>query len=408
MRGFYCKIAVLCISLLYNSRVFSAIPYANIIYGRPSAQYSQVQNIQQTLPQNPVVNYDLDPVINDNVYSSVNGFSSPIKYPLNNAYKLHTDVANNNTGFFGTEFFLSLGYSMNKFIGEGLTGKSNDVALNNESLGMGNSKTLTAGFGLMNNRRYGLEINYSYLSGLGYDSTSFSHNQFCGPGNEEFSDDCDDENDVSGGGISSGALMLNLHIPFEDLIKNTFFDGVANPYITGGVGIAFNSISDYEVYDDFSSGEMPRDASGEPYKNNEDMIGKYDKDGVIKHFGNSSSSIAYTFGAGFTFPLDKKTMLDVYYKYSQHGGISSKSKVYYSYDEVEILNPTANLNTGTYNGQTIQSYCTPNAINEGFEYNPETQWCERIEGKTEGYDDRASESGNIVNTELGVKLRLIF
>ena len=77
------------------------------------------------------------------------------------------------------------------------------------------------------------------------------------------------------------------------------------------------------------------------------MIGNYDKDGVIKHFGNSSSSIAYTFGAGFTFPLDKKTMLDVYYKYSQHGGISSKSKVYNSYDEVEILNQTANLNTGT-------------------------------------------------------------
>ena len=353
------------------------------------------------------------PQINYNIYNNYNGYKSPTRYNFAQNQQTQSQYTNiNNEIDYGTEYFLSLSGSKNKFTGSGLTGKTGTLPLNDESNGLGDTKTLTVGFGVMNNRKYNLEVNYNYIHGLNYDKTSYSHNQFCGPNieeNPEFNADCTDENEVEGGKINSSSLLLNLNIPFTDILKGSWFDGLFTPYITGGIGLAFNKIDDYTVIDEFGKGELPKYTDGIPTSpTNENLAGVYTADGKIQHFGDHTYGFGYNFGTGLSFNIDKKTVLDLYYKISQHGTIKSKDKVYYSYEEFDIVDATQNLNTGTFEGQTIQDYCTPQAIGEGFEFNEDTGWCERSNGITEGYETKMQETGNISNTEIGVKLKLIF
>ncbi len=354
------------------------------------------------------------PQINYNVYNNYNGYKSPNRYDFGLPQQVQNtnQSQKNNEKDFGTEYFLSLGGSKNTFTGSGLIGKSDELPLNNESDGLGNTNTLSVGFGVMNNRKYNLEVNYNYINGLNYDKTSYSHNQFCGPNideNPEFNADCTDENEVEGGKINSSSLLLNLNIPFNDILKGTWFDGLFTPYITGGLGLAFNQIGNYTVFDEFGTGELPKTDNGIPTSNTgENLAGFYTADGKIQHFGASSYGLSYNVGAGFSFSIDKTTMLDLYYKIREHGTIKSKSKVYYSYDEFDIVDATQNLNTGIFEGQQVRDYCTPQAIAEGYEFNEETGWCEREAGTNEGYKDGMQETGNISNTEIGIKLKLIF
>ncbi len=360
----------------------------------------------QVMPGN-VVNNTYNPVINRNIYNQINGYSSPNKY----VFKNNRQIFDNNgiiSKDFGTEYYLSLGGGVNKSMGSGLKGEAENIPLNDDPEPISASKSFIAGFGVMNNRKYGIEVNYTHLMGLRYGDVSNSSGQFCGPSEDEFINDCDDENDVSGGDIKSSSLTLNYYMPFSDLVQGTLMEGIAYPYLTAGIGMAFNSISDYEVFDEYANGEEPKDNSGEPFNGNESLSGKYDKDGTISHFGAMTSGLAYTFGGGFTFTIDKKTMLDLYAKYSKYGVVASKDKVYYSYDQIDILAPTSTKNEGVYNGIRYEDYCTSNAINEGFEYNEETKWCERKSGKNEGFEENAAEVGDITNAEFGVKLRLVF
>ena len=355
------------------------------------------------------------PQIDYNIYNNYNGYKSPVRYDFNQQQQLqqqNQSQYNNNITDYGTEYFLSLSGSKNTFTGSGLTARTTEIPLNDESDGLGNTNTLTAGFGVMNNRKYGLEVSYNYIHGLNYDKTAYSLNQFCGPSiedNPDFADDCTDENEVEGGKINSSSLLLNLNIPFTDILKNTWFDGLFTPYITGGVGLAFNQIGDYTVYDEFGTGELPKNENGIPTSStNDNLAGFYTANGKIQHFGNASYGFGYNIGAGFSFNIDKKTVLDLYYKIARHGTIKSKNRIYYSYDSYDIVDATQNLNTGTFEGSTVTTYCTPQAISEGFEFNDETGWCEREGDPEEGYKERMQEQGNISNTEIGIKLKLIF
>ena len=76
------------------------------------------------------------------------------------------------------------------------------------------------------------------------------------------------------------------------------------------------------------------------------------------------------------------------------------------YDVVDIVDPTDGTNTST--DGSVTDYCTQEALDDGFIYNADTEWCESESYTKEGYISNGSEKGKIETTEIGVKLRLIF
>lgn len=377
-------------------------------------------NIRQPLPQQynpyarkPVVDYSKPPVMNNALYNNVNGFKSPNRYTLqNNRMQTMSNAKQENE--YGIEYFMSIGYGFGTFEGEGLVYSGNEYfpPMNEISEGLGDPKALYIGFGVMQDRNVRIEVNYTNLSGLNYDGTAYATGQWCGPWDvgDDFYFDCNEELQVSGGGISSNALMLNVQVPLTDMV-GTFFDGLITPYVGGGIGMAFNTVDDYSVYDPFGDANIPiANANGElgyPYESDgiTYLGGWYDYDGTITHFGATTNSLAWSVEAGLTFNIDRKTMFDVYYKMSNFGTVKSRDTVFYSYGTVDIVDPTDDLNTGS---DGHQDYCTTQAIDEGFSYNPETGWCELDNGINEGYVSGFEEKGKIETTEIGVKLRLLF
>ena len=393
--------------------VYQQQGYSNQTNINRQMQYQNVQNRFVATPYaRPVVDYNRAPTISQNIYNDVKGYQTPNRYTLQNASRLSNNSSpKNEDDDFGTEYYMSLGYGFGKFTGDGLTNSNYAFPVNNISEGLGDPKSITFGFGVMENRNYSLEVNYTALTGLSYDKTSYSENQFCGPkdfDNNGFYFDCSSENPVSGGGISSNSIMLSVHIPLKEFIKDTFLDGIVSPYIAGSFGMAFNTINDYTVSADYltDDAKLPLTTDGIPFTDTTDNFGWYNENGKITHFGATTNNLAYSIEAGLTFNLDKKTMLDVYYKINNNGTVESKDMIYYTYDMIDIVDATTSTNTST--DGTITDYCTTEALDAGYTYNENTGWCELEEGTAEGYTTGYKEKGKIQNEEMGVKLRLLF
>ena len=350
-----------------------------------------------------VTDYNKSPIINNNLYNQTNGFTSPIKY---------TFQKNNNTPTsndeFDTEYYMILGYGKGSSKKDGLTNPSTEIPMNNVSEGLGDTSILTLGFGAMQDRKIGIDVTYTNISGLSYDSTSYTEYQFCGPNdydNTGFYFDCNTENPVNGGSISSSSLMLNIHYPLTDIFGK-WLDGFITPYISGGIGMSFNSISDYSVSYNYLGNpagsenfevDIPIDTSGLPYNDQgQGLFGFYNENGVIKHFGASTNNIAWSAEIGATFDIDKSTFLDLYYKINNYGTVKSKDTVYYSYDVIDIVNPIS------------AGLCSTEAEGYDYEYNSATGWCESIDGTVTGFSSGYEEKGKIETQEIGAKLRLIF
>ncbi len=369
---------------------------------------------QQQNPNTHIkIDYNKAPVMNTEMYNNVNGFKSPNRYTLQNA-RIQTQNQTPKENEYGIEYYMGIGYGSGSFEGEGLIYKGNEYypPMNEISEGLGDPKSLTIGFGVMQDRKVSIEVNYTNLSGLNYDKYAYATEQWCGPWDfgDDFYYDCNEELSTNGGGITSNALMINVQVPLTDIF-GTLFDGFITPYIGGGVGISFNTIDDYTIYDDFGDAEIPiPDPTTGELGNPEDADGNYlggwyDENGTITHFGATTNNISWNIEAGLTFNIDKKTMFDVYYKMSNYGTVKSKDTIFYSYDTIDIVDPTEELNTST---DGYQDYCTAMALEYGFEYNDETGWCEAFNGTTAGFLSGFEEKGKIETTEIGVKLRLIF
>ena len=369
-------------------------------------------NISQSFQQQkPVIDYNKPPVMNNALYNNVNGFKSPNRYTLQNS-RMQTMSNAKQENEYGTEYFMSLGYGFGKYEGDGIVygGSEYYPPMNEISEGLGDPKALYIGFGVMQDRNIRVEVNYTNLSGLKYDGTAYATDQWCGPWDfgDDFYFDCAEELPVSGGGISSNALMINVQIPLTEMF-GTFFDGLITPYVGGGIGMAFNTLDDYSVYDEFGDANISRPNSngelGYPYEGDDYLAGWYDYDGTITHFGATTNNRAWSVEAGLTFNIDRKTMFDVYYKMSNFGTVKSRDTIFYSYETVDILDPVEKSD-GTLG-------CTPEAEeidSEGkkFEYISATGWCEKYNGINEGYLSGFEEKGKIETTEIGVKLRLLF
>ena len=372
--------------------------------------YVSPYTVNPQFKPNTFVDYSKNPTMKPSLYENVNGYKTPDKYTLQTAKTQELANQTKKINEIGTEYYLLLGYGLGSFTGSGLTNSEVIPPMNNISEGLGDPKVINVGFGVMQNRDMRFDVSYTNLSGLRYDSTAYSEEQWCGPTefatNGDFLFDCIDESRVNGGGISSNALMLNVQIPLTEFVGK-LFDGMVTPYIGGGFGMAFNTVDDYTVIDEYGDAVTPKSTDGSVYNpdTGEDYAGNYQYDGRITHFGATSNNFAWNIEAGLSINLDKKTVFDIYFKKSNYGTVKSKDFAYYDYYQVDIVDPTDNLNQGT--DGTID-YCTTQAIDEGFAWNEETDWCESEPYEQSGYVSNVTEKGKIETTEIGVKLRLIF
>ena len=365
----------------------------------PNTAYNPHMMGQQ---RKPVVDYSKQPTMNRTIYENVNGYKTPNRYSLQNANMKRINDQKNIPVEYDSEYYLSLSYGFGSFDGTGLENDSIVYPPMNEiSEGLGDPKLLSVGFGIQQNRNVRIELNYTNISGLHYEDNAYATNQWCGPWDYDgFFYDCAELLPVSGGGISSNALMLNVEVPLTDLI-GTIFDGFVTPYIGGGVGISFNTLSDYSVYDEYGDAEIPATTDGNPFDSDGNFTGGwFDYNGTITHFGATTNNIAWNVRAGLSFNLDKKTFLDLYYQMGNYGKVESHDSIYYSYETVNIVDPIQDSSGGWT--------CTDDALNEGYIYIEESGWCESSPYLTEGTISDAKEKGTIETTEIGVKLRLIF
>ena len=389
------------------------------VSGAVGASKSTYGTVVQGLPVRArrVVNYDLAPTMSDSLYSEVNGYKSPNRYTLAGAKRFGNasgTAGEDDKGRFEattdeyeTEYYLSLAYGFGKFKGKGLVNNDNIdfPPVNEEDNFLGNPKALTLGFGVMYNRGLSLSVEYTHLSGLNYGDYSYSSNQWCGfdeGDGKEFFFDCTDQNQVRGGGIKSSAVMFNVKFIMSDFVKGTLFDGLFVPYISAGVGVAFNTVDDFDVVDELGpSAELPTTTNGDLVDSEGlDATGMFQDNGLISHFGATKNSAAYNVEIGLSFNLDRKTMLDVYFRHVDHGDIETQDLVYYNYDEYEFVDAIA--------GSDGTPTCSEAALNEGFEYDEDSGYCVSEPVTVEGFESGVKEKGKIAYNEAGVRLMMVF
>ncbi|MGN0929424.1 MAG: hypothetical protein ACI4N3_02160 [Alphaproteobacteria bacterium] len=392
----------------------------------------------------PTVNYNKNPVINENLYDEINGYKTPNRYTLNQPKIVKTAYNNygnkttqqlaSNSDDFGVEYYLALNYGITYFDDDSSMSSGGvvvtdlqfeepyDFPLNNVKHALDDGKNFSIGFGVMSNRKQKVELFYSNISGLKYGDYATAENQWCPSESDEngnFYYDCTKDLPVDGGKISSNTFGINMYFPLEELFGGKLFDGLITPYIGGGIGITFNTVDDYTVSDSIGNGLQPITTDGLPYLKEENgsyttcdpnteecdaAWGYYDYDGIISHYGATTNNVSWNLEAGLSFDLDSKTIIDVYFKHNSLGKVKSSNEAFSSYYTVNILDATETENTVG----NITTRCTIEAINDGFIYNEDTGWCESEEFITEQIVYNAGEKGTLENNEIGVKLRLIF
>jgi hypothetical protein len=357
-----------------------------------------------------VVDYNRAPVMNAQMYQNANGYKSPDTYSLASPAqrKVGADGLYRDEDDQSVKYYMSLAYGQTTFDGQGMKNDYYDYAMSNTSTSMGNGRNMGIGFGTLAHNGLRVEIGYSQISGLKYGDTKTSLNQWCpadrkldvptsDPEYGAFFYDCSKEiRRDSGGGISSQNFGLSAYFPISDLTGD-IIDGMIQPYVGGGLGMAFNTVDSYTVKDDVGYGESPLDTTGALYVNGEYSPGMYEYNGIISHFGATTSNVSWNVEVGATVEVSEKAKVDLYYRKSNYGTVKSKSEAFSSYEAVEILDPLPSTTT-----------CSPEAIALGFQYYPDTGWCENYLGLSDAKISDAAESGTIENTEFGVKLRMIF
>ncbi len=365
--------------------------------------YNQQGMVNPYQPQ-VVVDPNLPPVMSQSVYNNLNGFKTPNRYELQSPTLLNAQNQATNDYGYGLEYYMSLGYGLGSFTGEGLSSnrRNSDPPVNNEANSLGDPNSINVGLGVMHNKRLRLEIGFTSLTGLSYGDTATAYDQLCGlpfpNSGQSITYDCTEILDVlNGGNISSSAIMLSAAYSFPDLFKDLiggetgdWLSSKAVPYIGAGVGISHNSIENYTVYDPEGVANFPTDTGTEGYYD----YGNLTYDGIITHFGATTINMAYAIEAGVTFNLSKKAQLDLYYKLSNYGAITTRDDIFSDYLEIFLMYPTDGVCTDDYN----------------FYYNEESGWCEERDGGgiASYFEDDFAESGTIETTEIGAKFRMLF
>jgi hypothetical protein len=172
---------------------------------------------------------------------------------------------------------------------------------------------------------------------------------------------------ATGGAITANTTMLNVYYNVDSYTG--YMDGGSlRPYIGAGVGISFNTISDYVVADkQFYSIMDPAVASATDLTGISDIF--------AYHSGGTTEQLAYMLEGGITTELDGGMKLDFFVRYSGLGKVKTSGSI--------VVSQTEWMGDGA-GGEHVAPY---DAV---FHY---TNWY---------------ESGNLSTVDVGARLRLQF
>jgi hypothetical protein len=213
-----------------------------------------------------------------------------------------------------------------------------------------------------------LRIDFSYTR---YSGLSYPDNVKTGDGVGGFIDVT-----ATGGSITSNATMLNLYYNL-DSYTGYMAGGALRPYIGVGLGIAFNTIADYLVYDPnfYSEAGIEEGATYGP-----DVITAI-SDIYAYHAGGTTEQLAYMLEGGLTTELEGGIKLDFFVRYSGLGKVQSSGSI--------VVSQTEWFGTGLAPIPEPGSE-EPGLLDSVFHY---TNWY---------------ESGSLSTVDLGVRMRIQF
>lgn len=183
---------------------------------------------------------------------------------------------------------------------------------------------------------------------------------------------------VSGGAITSNATMLNVYYNI-DSVTGYMAGGSLRPYIGAGVGLSLNTIADYVVFDgnfyDETGGLGPGGVTC-----NGTNVGCLTAVSDIYGYHNGGTMEQFAFGleAGVTTDMNDGLKIDFFVRYSHLGKVKTSGSVVVS--QTEWLSDGSGTDEGEYEAP----------YDSVFHY---TNW---------------TESGDLSNIDVGVRLRLEF
>lgn len=124
---------------------------------------------------------------------------------------------------------------------------------------------------------------------------------------------------VTGGAITSNATLLNVYYNI-DSYTGYLAGGSLRPYVGAGVGVAFNSIADYVVYDGtfYSEADPLITPAGDPTGVSD--ISAY-------HNGGTSEQLAFSLEGGVTTELGDGMKLDLFVRYMNLGRTKTSGSI---------------------------------------------------------------------------------
>lgn len=175
---------------------------------------------------------------------------------------------------------------------------------------------------------------------------------------------------VSGGAITSNSTMLNVYYNIDSFTGNVM-GGSLRPYVGAGIGLSFNTIADYVVYDNSFYDET--DGLGPGAIPAGGLTGISDVHAY--HNGGTMEQLAFALEGGVTTSMNDGLKLDLFVRYAKLGKVKTSGSIVVS--QVEWLSDGMG-----------DEYEAP--YDSVFHY---TNWF---------------ESGNLSSLDVGVRLRLEF
>ncbi|MCT4552341.1 MAG: hypothetical protein N4A44_01605 [Alphaproteobacteria bacterium] len=375
----------------FNSNTQYGSPYTttNMQYrsGSSNSYYAPQQPVRvQNTPQKPA------PIF---VINNTQRMSNPIPG--------YGEVQNPYTDSSKSGFYLGLGYMNAKDKGDGFVSDTEDAFIpgnwskDGNNLGKGTGFSISIGTQTSGNTRS--ELSYNSYSGLEY--ADFAKG---GTGTKLDADSNEVEylkeyQKESGGGVNVDAFMFNTYYSLENMLGN-FLNGMIKPYAGFGFGLGFVKVDDYTLKDTYVTtvsstvdGQNP-----ECFAANGSVIDCTDvyENGTVKYQGDSSNNFSWNYEVGLSFDAGDNVLLDVFYRKSMYGEISTGGSVTSSYDlswEFEV---------GAYEAQF--GPCPGNVI-QLEDGGP--QYCS-INMDKSNVTESATESADIELEEIGIKLRTFF
>ncbi|MBN1783739.1 MAG: hypothetical protein JW812_02100 [Alphaproteobacteria bacterium] len=268
--------------------------------------------------------------------------------------------------------------------------------------GQGNQQDATSmglTFGVAVTSTTRLELNYTKYSDMKYGDTA-AHND--GFGTRDLR--------VDGGEIESNLLMASFYYSLEEMFGN-FSGGQLIPYFGFGVGLAFNTVNEYTIYD--PDGYVDQNAcinyDAYEYDSNSgtwilgnDFCDSY-FEGQTSYAGSSTQSLAWAAELGLTWKLQNRMFIDFFFKHTSLGEIKNSGMVvndylleHYYIDGLLVDDNTAEFGIDDNGVGGLQDSGT----SDSAVYLEESQIVEAF------YD--GVEKADYTISEFGVKFRIMF